>query len=113
MPVPLVTTPRSSAFRVASCCAVSVVDGVLAGFTDVISRGTTVCPATTDASTVAIVIGEARIWPWPIMSAAFSVSEAGGTTLPKYAGKPRSWSTPMPSVAAASTRSWSPSWSAR
>ena len=34
------------------------------------SCGTTVCPATTDAITVAIVIGEARIWPWPIMSAA-------------------------------------------
>ena len=29
--------------------------------------------------------------------------EVGGTTLPKYAGKPRSWSTPIPSDAAAST----------
>ena len=57
--------------------------------------------------TVAITIGEARILPWPIRSAAFSVSPAGGTTLPKYAGKPRSWSTPMPSDAAASTtESW-------
>ena len=73
------------------------------------SWGTTVCPATTDAITVAIVIGEARICPCPIMSAAFSVSDAGGTTLPKYAGNPRSWSTPIPSVAAASTRSWEPS----
>ena len=32
------------------------------------------------------------------------ISDSGGTTLPKYAGKPRSWSTPMPSEAAASTR---------
>jgi hypothetical protein len=68
-----------------------------------------VCPATTDAITVAIVIGEARISPWPIMSAALVVSDSGGTTLPKYAGKPRSWSTPMPRVAAASTRSPPPS----
>ena len=69
------------------------------------SCGTTVWPATTEAITVAIVIGDARICPWPIMSAALVVSDVGGTTFPKYAGKPRSWSTPMPSVAAASTRS--------
>ena len=61
---------------------------------------------------MAIAIGEARIVPWPIMSAAFSVSDSGGTTLPKYAGKPRSWSTPMPSEAAASTSASSPSRSA-
>ncbi len=67
------------------------------------SDGTTRVPDWMDAITVAIVIGEARILPCPIRSAAFSVSPAGGTTLPKYAGKPRSWSIPMPSDAAAST----------
>ena len=62
-------------------------------------------PAATDAATVAIVIGEASTLPCPMRSAAASVSEAGGGTWPKYAGKPRSWSTPAPSEAAASARS--------
>ena len=38
--------------------------------------GTTSEPDWMDAITVAITIGEARILPWPIRSAAFSVSPA-------------------------------------
>ena len=56
--------------------------------------------------------GEASTLPWPIMSAAASVGEPAGGTLPKYAGKPRSWSTPSPRAAAASPSALAPSRSA-
>ena len=49
-----------------------------------------------------MVSGDACTLPCPIRSAAPSVSEPAGGAEPKYAGKPRSWSTPSPSAAAAS-----------
>ena len=69
------------------------------------SRGTTSDPCCTDAMTVAITIGEARMVPCPISCAAAPVSlSVSGSVLPKYAGKPRSWSRPMPRETAASNR---------
>ena len=50
---------------------------------------------------MAIAIGEASTVPWPIILAAFWVSLSAGSTLPKNAGKPVSWSTPSPRAAAA------------
>ena len=61
--------------------------------------------------TVAIAIGEASTEPWPIMLAAACVSLLASTTSPKYAGKPRSWSTPSPSEAAACFSEFVSSWS--
>ena len=101
-PLPEVTTPRSI---VRSASPSPAASGAASAGTDTstvsISRGTTVMPAWIDAITVAIAIGEASTVPWPIRSAAASVSDAGGGTWPKYAGKPRSWSMPRPRVAAA------------
>ena len=65
-------------------------------------------PFATDAATAAIAIGEAVTRPWPISEAACPVSEPASSsvagTYPKYAGKPRSWSTPRPRDAAAVAR---------
>ena len=108
-PLPEVTTPRSIPRSWPTSPDASAGTSSCSTSWSTTSDGSTVVPDCTDAITVAIAIGEASTRPCPIRSAAASVSEAGGGTCPKYDGKPRSWSTPRPSDAAASARSPRPS----
>ena len=90
--------------------AVSGLSGVFtSAFTSGSSRGSTAEPLSTDATTVAIAIGEASTVPWPIMLAAACVSLPGVPTSPKNDGNPVSWSTPKPRAAAAEASDVAPS----
>ncbi len=87
-PLPRSTTPR---IIVRSCRASAAVSGFAGVFCSTFwsgsRRGSTADPSSTEATTVAIAIGEASTVPWPIIPAAFWVSLSAGSTLPKNAGK--------------------------
>lgn len=108
-PLPPVTTPRMRARRVAASAGVTgrvawpaVPDGTPAAGTT--NRGTTGCPATTLAVTVAMPRGLAVISPWPIIWAAWSVWPVAAGTPPRWTGRPTRGSELSPRPAAASAR---------
>ena len=69
------------------------------------SAGVTVCPAATDAATVAMPRGEAITRPWPIIDAAWSVPVESVGTVARKAGKPSDGAGSRPSDRAAARRS--------